>query len=662
MAHEVRPRCRNRNAGLPLALFLLLTAFYLLTMSGHTYSSDEETMYVVTRQIALQGDVEMQVAPGEPVAALRRGIDNRLFSPYGILPSLLALPFFFLGTLAGSPDTAAFDYATRLAVMATNGPVTAATAALLAAWALRLGAQRSTAVALALLYGLCTFAWPYARTFFSEPLAALLLLATVERAHAARSSPYRAWPLLLSGVAAGLLVTTRIASGVVLPLIALYVVWPDARTALRLRTVLTNGIVAGFWWGVGLLPGLLLLVGYNLLRFGMVVATGYGSEKRLFTTPLLEGLYGLLLSPGKSVFLFAPPILLALPGALLLWRRYPGVVLLALGMFAVHIGLYARWIAWSGGAWGPRFLLPTVPLLILLAGAAFDRHLASRRVGVGRVAAGLLGSIGFLGALGGVLVNFDTYLNMPVTEQRRVYEPLGTPLLVHWQILADRIERYTLNDGHCALAAGFFAPEEATLLPRRTGASGEVVCRLPTAALLTLTLNDGRPPSVPGSNLIFYLDDHYIPADTASQSRTYTLLLSSGEQSLRLEAQTWNPRRTGFSNRDDDLGIVITAAQLRATDGEELPLIDRAIAPLPEHPRYRFAWHYERHNQHLLDHWAWYLPRMGLPAEVARNISITICTTAVGLLLVGGSVLLYGRRKDDVAQQRSSRGLERCGT
>jgi len=41
-----------------------------------------------------------------------------------------------------------------------------------------------------------------------------------------------------------------------------------------------------------------------------------GRRKRLntFDTPLWKGLYGFLLSPGKSVFIFAPPLLLALAG------------------------------------------------------------------------------------------------------------------------------------------------------------------------------------------------------------------------------------------------------------------------------------------------------------------------------------------------------------
>jgi hypothetical protein len=44
---------------LPLAIFLLLSGIYLLTMSGHTYSADEETMLAVTRALLASGTVDL---------------------------------------------------------------------------------------------------------------------------------------------------------------------------------------------------------------------------------------------------------------------------------------------------------------------------------------------------------------------------------------------------------------------------------------------------------------------------------------------------------------------------------------------------------------------------------------------------------------------------
>jgi hypothetical protein len=77
---------------LPMAVFLILSGFYLLTMSGHTYSSDEETMLAVTRGLIERGDVAVVVEDGAPVSALCPGRDGRVYSPYGVLPSLLAIP------------------------------------------------------------------------------------------------------------------------------------------------------------------------------------------------------------------------------------------------------------------------------------------------------------------------------------------------------------------------------------------------------------------------------------------------------------------------------------------------------------------------------------------------------------------------------------------
>lgn len=638
-------QARQQPAGsrcLPLIIFCLFTAFYLLTMSGHMYVSDEETMYLVTRRLFLEGDVALEVERGAPVATLRRGPDGRRYAPYGIVPSLLALPFFWLGAQAAAPGTLAFEYTTRLAVSAVNAPVTAATVALLSAWALRLGFTRWIALMLALLYGLATFAWPYARTFLSEPLTALLLLIAVERADAARGTRHRFWPLALSGLACGLLISTRIAAGIALPIIGLYAVWPTVwpgRDAWW--PALRGAVVAGSWWLVGFGPGVLPLVVYNLIRAGSVLASGYGGERKMFINPLLEGLYGLLLSPGKSVFLYAPPILLAIPGAFLLWRRRPGFVLVIIALFLVHVGFYARWNAWSGGAWGPRFLLPPLPLLMLLAGAVLHQRQAGWPRRAGYAATSLLGGLGLIGALGGVLVNFDTYLNMSIPEQRRIHEPRYSPLLVHWHLLADRVERYAHPRPYCALGHGFFAPEqEDHLLPRRTGASAHIDCDLEQPTLLSLTLNDGRPPDVPASDFRLHLSmlRRAVDGALARQARVYWLLLPPGQGTLGLTATTWNPQVVGFSDRNADLGVVLTAIHLRTVYGDAVPLIDRAIAPFPTSAGARFAWYYERHNQHLIDHWAWYLAQSGIPPAIVRTVTITIGVLAASLLVAAGVV------------------------
>jgi hypothetical protein len=111
-----------------------------------------------------------------------------------------------------------------------------------------------------------------------------------------------------------------------------------------------------------------ITVAYNLLRFGDALEFGYRAPADPgFTTPLWEGAGGLLLSPEKSVLLFAPAIVLVPFAALAAWRRERATAAVVLALFAVVFVLDATWHSWEGGwAWGPRLLIPGVALVLVL--------------------------------------------------------------------------------------------------------------------------------------------------------------------------------------------------------------------------------------------------------------------------------------------------------
>ena len=171
------PRCRQREWRRALALFLCFAGFYLLTTSGHFYAVDEETIYVLTESIGARGTF-----------ALPRGAWGLVLSPqspepgpaYSIFPpgqAFAALPLFFIGQLVAPlfpPD--AEGYVLRFFVSLLGSFVTAAMVALLYRLARLLGYGGRVALALAVIYGLATTAWPQGRTFFAEPLTALLLV------------------------------------------------------------------------------------------------------------------------------------------------------------------------------------------------------------------------------------------------------------------------------------------------------------------------------------------------------------------------------------------------------------------------------------------------------------------------------------------------------
>ena len=100
--------------------------------------------------------------------------------------------------------------------------------------------------------------------------------------------------------------------------------------------------------------------------FGSPLATGYGLEAQEgWTTPLHEGLPGLLVSPARGLLLHAPILLLG-AGALLPGSRAPGWLLPPVLGFVLFTVLMGRWWCWSGGyAAGNRMLSDGVPILSL---------------------------------------------------------------------------------------------------------------------------------------------------------------------------------------------------------------------------------------------------------------------------------------------------------
>ena len=182
-------------------LFCFLLGVYLATSGGHTSSNDEEEMYYVTQGLVERGSPALPPDEARALAIPRGaalGPDGNYYSPYGPLPSLLAIPLYELGKLAGFRFDSSFqDFVTRLSVTALSAIATAAAATALGLVAIEIGAAGATAICLGLIYGLATIAWPYAHAFWSEPLAALfLVLASLfavrgSRRNSARSGSWR---------------------------------------------------------------------------------------------------------------------------------------------------------------------------------------------------------------------------------------------------------------------------------------------------------------------------------------------------------------------------------------------------------------------------------------------------------------------------------------
>ena len=140
------------------------------------------------------------------------------------------------------------------------------------------------------------------------------------------------------------------------------VLWFAGRASLRSR------LQALFLAGLGITVGTVSVCFVNWLRWGHPLDFGYHDATLRFSTPWWQGTLGLFFSPGKSLFIYAPLLLVPLFGLIWLLRQRRAETVLALGLTVVYTAIASRWSGWSGDlCWGPRFLVPLIPVWIAVA-------------------------------------------------------------------------------------------------------------------------------------------------------------------------------------------------------------------------------------------------------------------------------------------------------
>ncbi len=133
-------------------------------------------------------------------------------------------------------------------------------------------------------------------------------------------------------------------------------------------------------WTLAATTVIAILPLYNWIRFDDLFDTGYGtfysSVGGVFANPLHTGLIGHLFSPGKSVFLYAPWLVL-LPFALALRtirRRMGPLTWSLLAIIVIHLVIYSLHTYWAGAfGWAVRFHVSLMPLLLIPIAVWLDR-------------------------------------------------------------------------------------------------------------------------------------------------------------------------------------------------------------------------------------------------------------------------------------------------
>jgi hypothetical protein len=307
-------------------------------------------------------------APLEPVYIVR-----------SLLLSAIAVPFYYAAAIVSvSPIT--------LIGVFVNSLIISLACVVLFCFSLEIYASKNIAFILSLIYGVCSFVWPYNTTFWSMPLQALCIVASAYFIYLSlhrHSSFICHYTRLnndkndrnkgiyfagLGGLFLGLSVFALPNSIVLIPGFIIYSIFSMKRNRKSLTAFLIILAVVLFFMGL-----------LNYMRFGSFTNFGYGYLESLAAHMYdWSGLVGLLVSPGAGL-IFYFPIAILLPLAFkYMYTKNKGIFFLSAYLFIaawLYIGTtgYQEPFGWSGQGWGPRYFISILPLITLVSGTLLIR-------------------------------------------------------------------------------------------------------------------------------------------------------------------------------------------------------------------------------------------------------------------------------------------------
>lgn len=405
----------RRVAGrLALAFFLLFALFH----RGHFSGTDELGLFQVTRSLYAHGSLAVP-----PFVHTAEGVDGRRYSHFSVGQSALAVPFYAAGSLAARalPEwarTALAGPAIPLKEGQAGGSVEiffvglyapAACALLVALFFLferRLGVSLRIAALCAALLGATSYV-ALMSGFFLRHVSECLTVVGALYFYFLWQQDGRVRDLWLGSALASLTVLVRLPASIAAPALAGYLAWClYVRGGRRFDRDVVARALPGIL--VPLAVALLLSAISDQLRWGVpwnVHQLGTASAGR---APLTRSLEGALLSPGMSVFVYTPLLLLTPWTFPVLWRRHRAEAVAFAALCLTFLLVFSSFIGWTGlwSAPGPRYQLISTPLLLLPLGLWLEEPGARRRwLAVAVLAAlGLLVQMVFMTLIWGVLV------------------------------------------------------------------------------------------------------------------------------------------------------------------------------------------------------------------------------------------------------------------
>ncbi|RFU47453.1 hypothetical protein [Paraburkholderia sp. DHOC27] len=225
-------------------------------------------------------------------------------------------------------------------------------------------AEGKYAFVLSLLFAAGTYFLPYAKVTWDVLPATAMMCVFLYYANATLRVDARASAFAAAGLALALVCSFRYSLAPFMAISLALMAWPR-------RAQWPKYVLLGATFLVLMVPTFI----YNQVRTGSpfrpATATPfYMNGNNSLEGNILHGLPGLFFSGNHGLLLYAPTLLLLL-GLPFIWRRLPPTQrsLIAASMVGsvLYILLIAKMVNWGAFGWGPRYLLPILPIWFVAA-------------------------------------------------------------------------------------------------------------------------------------------------------------------------------------------------------------------------------------------------------------------------------------------------------
>ena len=329
-------------------LFIFVICIYFVSLSSFPLIDQYVSRYEVTRSIVERFDLSIPEGNQSNIM----GVDGRSYSLYGLGWSILAVPLYLIGKIFG-----------RGPVFLLNPLAGAATVTLVFLFSIALGYSRRSSLVVAIFYGFGTFAWPLAKHPFDHIVETLFVLLSVYFMYL-HTLKNKIIQLLLSAFCIGFAINTRLVSVLALPALLVmmgagcgvkYSLVDYSKMFLRKMVIFMSV----------LLPLAGLVLWYNYYRFGSIYETGFQllavkTGLDFFSgTPILTGLKGFLVSPGKGFFYYSPIAIFFFLAIIPFYKKHPRAAI----SFILLILSYLFYLSRNVSVSYTHLTLPTILLV-----------------------------------------------------------------------------------------------------------------------------------------------------------------------------------------------------------------------------------------------------------------------------------------------------------